>query len=71
MLCGGGLVRARPVLAGASGRHHSGGAMGTDAVAGPSLAYERDLVVTVPIVSIWHCGGARPAEGVVSLHAAG
>ena len=45
--------------------------MGTDAVAGPSLAYERDLVVTVPIVSIWHCGGARLAEGVVSLHAAG
>jgi acetyl-CoA/propionyl-CoA carboxylase carboxyl transferase subunit len=35
------------------------------------VAYERALRDKVPIVGIWHSGGARLAEGVVSLHAVG
>jgi len=34
-------------------------------------AYERALADSVPIVGLWHSGGARLAEGVLSLHAVG
>ncbi len=34
-------------------------------------AYERALADEVPVVGLWHSGGARLAEGVVSLHAVG
>jgi acetyl-CoA/propionyl-CoA carboxylase carboxyl transferase subunit len=34
-------------------------------------AYERALDLGCPVVGLWHSGGARLAEGVVSLHAVG
>ncbi|HRA06386.1 MAG TPA: carboxyl transferase domain-containing protein, partial [Propionicimonas sp.] len=34
-------------------------------------AYRRALVDRVPIIGVWHSGGARLAEGVLSLHAVG
>ena len=34
-------------------------------------AYERALADRRPIVGLWHSGGARLAEGVLSLHAVG
>jgi acetyl-CoA/propionyl-CoA carboxylase carboxyl transferase subunit len=45
--------------------------MGTQGCKAILVAYERALVDNVPIVGIWHSGGARLAEGVVSLHAVG
>lgn len=66
-----GLVRGAPVVAFASDATVMGGAMG---VAGCSViltAYERALAEGVPIVGLWHSGGARLPEGVASLHAVG
>ena len=34
-------------------------------------AYDRAMTDQVPIVGLWHSGGARLAEGVLSLHAVG
>jgi acetyl-CoA/propionyl-CoA carboxylase carboxyl transferase subunit len=34
-------------------------------------AYERAMTDSAPIVGLWHSGGARLAEGVLSLHAVG
>ena len=34
-------------------------------------AYERALADRAPVVGLWHSGGARLAEGVLSLHAVG
>ena len=35
------------------------------------VAYERALADGVPVIGLWHSGGARLREGVVSLHAVG
>ena len=35
------------------------------------VAYERALAEGCPVVGLWHSGGARLREGVVSLHAVG
>ena len=48
-----------------------GGAMGVEGCRAIVEAYEVALEKQVPIVGIWHSGGARLAEGVVSLHAVG
>jgi acetyl-CoA/propionyl-CoA carboxylase carboxyl transferase subunit len=48
-----------------------GGAMGMDGCDVVVRAYERALAERVPILGIWHSGGARLAEGVLSLHAVG
>jgi acetyl-CoA/propionyl-CoA carboxylase carboxyl transferase subunit len=71
MLCAVGQVRGTPVVAFASDATIQGGAMGIQGCKAILVAYERALVDGVPIVGIWHSGGARLAEGVVSLHAVG
>ena len=48
-----------------------GGAMGMDGCDVVVRAYERAMHDRVPILGIWHSGGARLAEGVLSLHAVG
>jgi acetyl-CoA/propionyl-CoA carboxylase carboxyl transferase subunit len=48
-----------------------GGAMGNDGCKVVVRAYERALADGAPIVGLWHSGGARLAEGVLSLHAVG
>lgn len=48
-----------------------GGAMGHDGCAEVVRAYNRAMIDRVPIVGIWHSGGARLAEGVGSLDAVG
>jgi len=48
-----------------------GGAMGAEGCKVIMAAYARALADQVPIIGIWHSGGARLAEGVVSLHAVG
>ena len=71
MLCAVGQVRGTAVVAFASDATIQGGAMGAEGCRAILVAYERALVDGVPIVGIWHSGGARLAEGVVSLHAVG
>ncbi len=71
MLSAVGQVRGTPVVAFASDATLQGGAMGVEGCKAILVAYERALVDNVPIVGIWHSGGARLAEGVVSLHAVG
>ncbi len=48
-----------------------GGAMGHEGCKVVVRAYERALADEAPIVGLWHSGGARLAEGVLSLHAVG
>jgi len=71
VLCAAGHVRGTPVVAFASDATIQGGAMGGEGCKAILAAYERALLDGVPIVGIWHSGGARLAEGVVSLHAVG
>jgi acetyl-CoA/propionyl-CoA carboxylase carboxyl transferase subunit len=71
ILCAMGPVRGKPVVAFVSDATIQGGAMGVEGCRAILVAYERALVDGVPIVGIWHSGGARLAEGVVSLHAVG
>jgi len=48
-----------------------GGAMGDEGCKVVVQAYQRALKDNAPIVGLWHSGGARLAEGVLSLHAVG
>ena len=45
--------------------------MGDDGCRVVVAAYERALADRVPVIGLWHSGGARLAEGVLSLHAVG
>ena len=71
ILCAVGPVREKRVVVFVSDATIQGGAMGVKGCKAILVAYERALVEGVPIVGIWHSGGARLAEGVVSLHAVG
>ncbi len=48
-----------------------GGAMGDVGCQVVVDAYHRAMTDGVPIIGLWHSGGARLAEGVLSLHAVG
>jgi len=48
-----------------------GGAMGDEGCKVVVRAYERAMADGVPIIGLWHSGGARLAEGVLSLDAVG
>jgi acetyl-CoA/propionyl-CoA carboxylase carboxyl transferase subunit len=71
VVAGVGLVHGAAVVAFASDARVQGGAMGTAGCAAIVAAYDEALSRGVPIVGLWHSGGARLAEGVASLHAVG
>lgn len=71
MLAAVGTVDGTRVVAFCSDATVMGGAMGNDGCAVVCRAYERALDERAPIVGLWHSGGARLAEGVLSLHAVG
>ena len=71
MLAGAGTVHGAPVIAFCSDATVMGGAMGNDGCDAVVRAYEQALRDGVPVVGLWHSGGARLAEGVLSLHAVG
>jgi acetyl-CoA/propionyl-CoA carboxylase carboxyl transferase subunit len=71
MLAARGLVDGSPVVAFCSDATVMGGAMGEQGCKAVLVAYERALAEGVPVVGLWHSGGARLAEGVLSLHAVG
>jgi acetyl-CoA/propionyl-CoA carboxylase carboxyl transferase subunit len=70
-VAGVGLVQGAGVVAFASDPRVQGGAMGTAGCAAIVGAYAEAVSRGVPIVGLWHSGGARLAEGVASLHAVG
>ncbi|CAN5572907.1 acyl-CoA carboxylase subunit beta [soil metagenome] len=70
-LAGKGSINGKPVIAFCSDATIQGGAMGVAGCAVIVQAYEQAMSDDVPIVGLWHSGGARLAEGVVSLHAVG
>ena len=71
MLAAVGTINGCRVVALCSDATVMGGAMGTDGCDVVVRAYERAMHDRVPILGIWHSGGARLAEGVLSLHAVG
>ncbi len=71
MLAAIGRVRGKTTVAFCSDATIMGGAMGVAGCDVVVKAYQRALTDRVPIVGIWHSGGARLAEGVLSLHAVG
>jgi acetyl-CoA/propionyl-CoA carboxylase carboxyl transferase subunit len=71
VVAGVGLVDGAAVVAFASDARVQGGAMGSAGCAAIVGAYDEALSRGVPIVGLWHSGGARLAEGVASLHAVG
>ena len=71
MLAATGTVGGQPIVVFASDATIMGGAMGVAGCKVVVTAYERALADEVPVVGLWHSGGARLPEGVVSLHAVG
>jgi acetyl-CoA/propionyl-CoA carboxylase carboxyl transferase subunit len=71
VVAGVGLVHGAGVVAFASDPRVQGGAMGTAGCVAIVGAYAEAMSRGVPIVGLWHSGGARLAEGVASLHAVG
>ncbi|GGF58618.1 propionyl-CoA carboxylase subunit beta [Marmoricola endophyticus] len=66
-----GRIRGKSVVAFCSDPTVMGGAMGADGCKVVVAAYQRALTDRIPIIGLWHSGGARLAEGVLSLHAVG
>src|SRR5260370_39337723 len=71
VVAGVGLVHGTGAVAFASDPRVQGGAMGTAGCAAIVGAYTEAVSRGVPIVGLWHSGGARLAQGVARLHAAG
>jgi len=71
MLAGRGLVDGVAAVAFACDATIQGGAMGEAGCKVILVAYERALADGCPVIGLWHSGGARLREGVVSLHAVG
>jgi acetyl-CoA/propionyl-CoA carboxylase carboxyl transferase subunit len=71
MLAAVGTINGSRVVAFCSDATVMGGAMGLQGCDVVVQAYERAMRDRIPILGIWHSGGARLAEGVLSLHAVG
>ncbi len=71
MMAATGTVDGARVVAFCSDATVMGGAMGNDGCTVVVDAYHRALTDRIPIIGLWHSGGARLAEGVLSLHAVG
>jgi acetyl-CoA/propionyl-CoA carboxylase carboxyl transferase subunit len=66
-----GEVDGAPVVAFCTDATRMGGAMGTDGCRLIVDAIDTAVRERVPVVGLWHSGGARLAEGVVALDAVG
>ncbi|HEY5184083.1 MAG TPA: carboxyl transferase domain-containing protein [Actinomycetes bacterium] len=71
MLAGVGRIDGSVAVAFASDPLIQGGAMGAAGCKVILAAYARALADDVPVIGLWHTGGARLREGVLSLHAVG
>lgn len=66
-----GRVDGGDVIAFATDPAIQGGALGREGCLSIAAAYERAIRHRMPIIGIWHSGGARLAEGVASLDGVG
>ncbi len=66
-----GEIDGTPVIAFATDALRMGGAMGADGCRHIVDAIDAAVRERVPVLGLWHCGGARLAEGVVALDAVG
>ena len=66
-----GQIDGTPVIAFASDATRMGGAMGTEGCQHIVEAIDTAVRERMPVVGLWHSGGARLAEGVVALDAVG
>jgi acetyl-CoA/propionyl-CoA carboxylase carboxyl transferase subunit len=71
VLAGTGLIEGSRAVAFATDAQVQGGAMGTAGCAAIVAAYREAVSLGVPVIGLWHSGGARLAEGVASLHGVG
>ncbi|MFC5266713.1 acyl-CoA carboxylase subunit beta [Kribbella qitaiheensis] len=71
MLAVRGTIAGAPVVAFCSDATVMGGAMGDEGCDVVVKAYQVARRDELPIIGLWHSGGARLAEGVLSLHAVG
>jgi acetyl-CoA/propionyl-CoA carboxylase carboxyl transferase subunit len=71
VLAGRGEVAGAPVIGFASDPARMGGAMGTEGCRLIVDAIDTAVRERVPVLGLWHCGGARLQEGVVALDAVG
>jgi acetyl-CoA/propionyl-CoA carboxylase carboxyl transferase subunit len=66
-----GTVEGNPIVAFCTDGTRMGGAMGMEGCRHIVDAIDTAVAEGVPVVGLWHCGGARLAEGVVALHGVG
>jgi acetyl-CoA/propionyl-CoA carboxylase carboxyl transferase subunit len=66
-----GEIEGRPVIAFATDATRMGGAMGVEGCKHVVDAIDAAVRERVPVVGLWHSGGARLAEGVVALDGVG
>ncbi len=66
-----GTIDGMLAVAFASDPRVQGGAMGSAGCAAIIAAYDAAVAHGVPVIGLWHSGGARLREGVESLHAVG
>ena len=66
-----GMIDGMLAVAFASDPRVQGGAMGSAGCAAIIAAYDEAVAHGVPVIGLWHSGGARLREGVESLHAVG
>jgi len=70
-LAGSGKIGGSPAVAFASDAQIQGGALGSAGCAAIVAAYDEAIAQGVPVIGLWHSGGARLREGAESLHAVG
>jgi acetyl-CoA/propionyl-CoA carboxylase carboxyl transferase subunit len=66
-----GTVDGAPAIAFCTDATVMGGAMGEEGCRHIVDAIDVAVRERVPVIGLWHCGGARLAEGVLALHAVG
>jgi acetyl-CoA/propionyl-CoA carboxylase carboxyl transferase subunit len=66
-----GLVGGRPVVAYCTDATTMGGAMGAAGCRHIATAIDAAVVEDVPVIGLWHSGGARLADGVESMDGVG
>jgi acetyl-CoA/propionyl-CoA carboxylase carboxyl transferase subunit len=71
VLAGVGRIDGLPAVAFACDPAVQGGALGSAGCERIVAAYEHAIGTGAPVIGLWHSGGARLAEGVMSLHAVG
>jgi len=71
MLAARGTIKGNEVVVFASDPTVQGGALGPDGAKVIVEAYKVAMVEQIPVIGIWHSGGARLRDGVLSLHAFG